>query len=69
MSYYSLLIVDKHKSLSTPAKDRVEALRIFGSQIGVHLTLESESVSAPYLLDEWEESPHWVNHTIPVFVK
>jgi hypothetical protein len=70
MAYYSLLIVDQNKTLSTPAQDRIEALAIFGKELDLKLTLEnSDGVIASYLLDEWEVGPHWVNHTIPVFVK
>jgi hypothetical protein len=64
--YYNLLIIDQHKTLSTPALDRNHALAIFGDEIGVKLTLEGDAAAA-YLLDEWEIGPHWVNPTIPVF--
>jgi hypothetical protein len=68
MTYFNLLIVDQHKTLSTPAMDRREALAIFGKELGLKLTLEnSNAVIASYLLDEWEVGPHWVNPTIPVF--
>jgi hypothetical protein len=68
MPYYSLLIVNQHKTLSTPASDRPEALAIFGKELGVKLTLEEPATAvASYLLDEWEVGPHWVNPTIPVF--
>lgn len=71
MAYYSLLIVDKQETLSgVAARDRTEALLMFGQKLGRHLTLEDDdSSAAEYLLDEWWEQPHWVNHTIPVFVK
>ena len=68
MAYYSLLIVDEQRSLSTAARDRSEALAIFGKELGLRLTLEdSNAAAAGYLLDEWESGPHWVNHHIPVF--
>lgn len=68
MPYYSLLIVDQHKTLSTPAGDRPEALAIFGKELGVKLTLEEPAGAvATYLLDEWWDRSHFVNHTIPVF--
>ena len=68
MTYYNLLIVDSHRTLSTPAKDRSDALAIFGKELNLKLTLEGHDAAAvPYLLDEWEIGPHWVNPTIPVF--
>ena len=71
MTFYSLLIVDQHKSLSTPAGDRAEALAIFGKELGVNLTLDNDGVAvADYLMDEWwQTGPHWVNPTIPVFAQ
>jgi hypothetical protein len=69
VTYYNLLIVTQNKVLSTPAEDRSEALTIFGKELDLKLSLESDDgVSVPYLLDEWEVGPHWVNPTIPVFV-
>ncbi|WOJ90817.1 hypothetical protein RZS28_05905 [Methylocapsa polymorpha] len=68
MTYYDLLIVGQHKHLSTPARDRSEALAIFGKELGLNLTLEdSDAVVAVYLLDEREACPHYVNPTIRVF--
>lgn len=68
MPYYNLLIVDKNKTLSTPAQDRSEALAIFEKALGLKLSFEnSDAVVATYLLDEWQAGPHWVNPTIPVY--
>lgn len=68
MAYYTLLVEPQHKTLSTPAADRTEALAIFGKELGVKLTLEASNTDfATYLLDEWEVGPHWVNPHIPVF--
>ena len=68
MTNYNLQLVGHHKTLSTPARDRTEALAIFGKELGLKLTLEnSHAAVASYLLDEWEVGPHWVNPTIPVF--
>jgi excisionase family DNA binding protein len=68
MTYYNLQIVGQHKTLSTPAGDRKEALAIFGKELGLKLTLENSNTAViSYLLDEWEIGPHWVNPTIPVF--
>jgi hypothetical protein len=68
VTYYNLLIVDQQRTLATPARDRSEALAIFGKELDLNLTLEGgDAVAVPYLLDEWEVGPHWVNPTIPVF--
>ena len=68
MTYYTLLIVDQHKTISTPARDRGEALAIFGKELGLKLTLEGTDMDVvSCLLDEWEVGPHWTNPTIPVF--
>lgn len=68
MTYYTLLVVDEHKTLHTPARDRNDALLIFGKELGCKLTFEEPADAvATYLLDEWEHSPHWTNPTIPVF--
>jgi len=70
MAYYSLLIVDKQETFGTVALDRAEAIAMFGRQLGREFTLaESDAGAAQYLLDEWWEHPHWVDHTIPVFTK
>jgi hypothetical protein len=69
MPYYDLLIVDQHKTLHTPARDRSDALAIFGKELNRRFTLEGgDAAAVSYLLDEWEVGPHWVNPTIPVFV-
>ncbi len=68
MPYYSLAIVNEPgRVLFTPAKDREEALAIFGKELGKRLTLDEQETVADYMLDEWHEGPHWVNPTIPVF--
>ena len=67
MPYYDLLVVKEIKTLAAAARDREDALAIFGKELGVRLTLTDQDIPAPYLLDEWHESPHWVNPTIPVF--
>ena len=67
MTYYDLRVVQGHRTLAAAAKDREEALAIFGKELGVRLTLDEQDTPAPYLLDEWFQSPHWVNPTIPVF--
>jgi hypothetical protein len=70
MPYYSLKIENTDKNLSTPAHDRADALRIFGKELGLMLSLEDSGVvSETYLMDEWwNDAPHWVNPTIPVYV-
>jgi len=68
MPNYDLLVVNEPgRILSTPAKDREEAIAVFGEEIGKRLTLDDQGITANYLLDEWHEGPHWVNPTIPVF--
>lgn len=68
MPYYNLAISNEpERVLSTPAKDREEALAIFGKELGKRLTLDEQETVADYMLDEWHEGPHWVNPTIPVF--
>ena len=67
MPYYNLLVIRDNWTLATAAKDRQEALAIFGKELGLDLTLADQDMSPPYLLDEWHESPHWINPTIPVF--
>ena len=63
------VILGENKSLFTPARDRNEALALFGRELNLKLTLDdSDTVIARYLLDEWDfPGPHWANHTIPVF--
>ncbi len=68
MPYYDLLVVDENRTLAAAARDRKDALAIFGKELGLRLTLNDQDIPASYLLDEWHESPHWVNPTIPVFV-
>ena len=68
MPYYNLAIVSEPgRIMSTPANDRLDALAIFGKELGKRLTLDSQGMTAAYLLDEWHEGPHWINPTIPVF--
>ncbi len=69
MPYYSLKNFDDGKSLSEPAIDRNDALRIFGNLLEQRLSLEdNEMAIKTYFMDEWEgEGSHWVNPTIPVY--
>jgi hypothetical protein len=61
MPFYSLLILGENKSLFTPARDRNEALALFGRELNLKLGLDdSDTVIARYLLDEWDfPGPHW----------
>lgn len=69
MPYFNLLIVDQQKTLSSAAQDRIDALTIFGKELGIKFTFEGNAANAPnYLLDEWWIGPHWVNPTIPIYV-
>ena len=69
MLFYSLLILAENKTISTPARDRNEALALFGKELNLKLSLDdSDTVIARYLLDEWDfPGPHWVNPNIPVY--
>ncbi|MFZ0694023.1 MAG: hypothetical protein WAN51_07720 [Alphaproteobacteria bacterium] len=71
MAFYSLLIVDKQETVGgIAARDRAEAVAMFGRQLGRDLTLvDDDTCVAQYRLDEWWEGPHFLNHTIPVFAK
>lgn len=68
MPYYNLAVGNEPgRILSAAAKDRSEALAIFGKELGKRLTLDDQGIVAPYLLDEWQNGPHWINPTISVF--
>jgi hypothetical protein len=67
MPNYNLLVVDVNRTLATAARNREDALAIFGKKLGLRLTLNDQDIPTSYLLDEWQESPHWVDPTIPVF--
>lgn len=67
MPNYSLQI-EPGKVLFAVAGSRGEALAELGEHLGQALTLDDQGSVAPYLLDEWNESPHWFYPTIPVFV-
>ncbi|MEX2455165.1 MAG: hypothetical protein WD470_10705 [Rhodospirillaceae bacterium] len=68
MTYYNLAVEnDPGRVLATVAEDRQGAFDMFEAVLGERLTLDDQGKPAPYLLDEWEESPHWVNPNIPVF--
>jgi hypothetical protein len=67
MPYYNLLVMKDLRILGAVASNREEALGSFGKELGIRLSLNEQDVPPPYLLDEWHESPHWVNPTIPVF--
>jgi hypothetical protein len=60
--------VDPSAALKCSARDLGEALAIFGKMLGQKLSREdSDDAVAWYLLDEWEESIHFVNYHIRVF--
>ena len=67
MPNYSLQ-VEPGKVLFAVAANRDVALVDLGRQLGQHLTFDGPMSPPPYLLDEWDESPHWFNPTVPVFV-
>jgi hypothetical protein len=67
MPYYDLQVIADRRILSTAANNREHAIAIFGEELQTSLTLEDQDIPPPYLLDEWEQSPHWFNPTIPVY--
>lgn len=66
MPYYNLTVGEK--LLSASARDRTEALLIFGQEIEKTLTLADQGGVAAHPLDEWNEGPHWVNPATPVWL-
>jgi hypothetical protein len=59
MPYYSLKIDQRQRRLRTHARDRDEALAIFGKELRLKLTLEEPmSFVAVYLLNESESDAH-----------
>ncbi|MDE3109605.1 MAG: hypothetical protein KGL02_06665 [Acidobacteriota bacterium] len=71
MAFYSLLHVGTQETTGgVVARNRTEAVAVFGRQLGLDLAVEdNDGRVADFLLDEWWEQPHWVNHTIPVYSK
>lgn len=67
MTFYALVIPGESRSLHAVARDRVEALKILGDALGREITDDDDGGVAPYLLDEWERGPHWVDATIPIY--
>ena len=65
---YDLLLVAENRMVFAVAKDRDEALALFGAELGQRLALKEQDTVAPYMMDEWDESPYWSNSTIPVYV-
>jgi hypothetical protein len=66
MPFYDLQLIGRHDIVAAPAADRHEALALFGKALGILLTFEGDG-APDFLLDEWEQSPHWIKPTIPVF--
>ena len=67
MPHYSLAIVNEPgRVLSTPAKDREEALTIFGKELGKRLTLDEKKMVADYVLDEWHEGEGCITAVITI---
>jgi hypothetical protein len=68
MRYYNLFNQDDPGPiLSKPARDRDQALALFGEKLGVRLTLSEQPVVAPYMLSESDHNVHWLKPTIPVW--
>ena len=58
---------ERFETFHTDARDLSDALSIFGTQLNEKLAISGDGIPK-YMLDEWEESPHWVNYHIPVFL-
>jgi hypothetical protein len=68
MPPYSLKIDQQQRRLRTSARDRDEALAIFGKELHLKLTLEEPtSFVAVYLLNESESDTHLLGDTTRVF--
>jgi hypothetical protein len=68
MPYYDLWIASENRQLEPQrARDRDDALEIFGRELSVRLTLEDQGVVAPYMLGESQDNIHWAKATIPVY--
>jgi hypothetical protein len=68
MPSYSLKIDQQQRRLRTSARDRDEALAIFGKELRLKLTLEEPtSFVAVYLLNESESDTHLLGDTTRVF--
>ena len=68
MPYFNLKIVDTGEILSdATAVNSFAALEVFGAKIGIKLTFDTQDRASPYLFEEWQDSPHWVNPSVPVY--
>lgn len=68
MIFYTLVSVSKG-CLFTCAATREEALAQFGKELGEQLTIKPAGHMADYMLDQWENDPHWIRAYIPVWKK
>ena len=68
MPSYSLKIDQQQRRLRTSARDRDEALAIFGKELRLKLTLEEPmAFVAVYLLNESESDTHLLGDTTRFF--
>lgn len=66
---YFALVISGVETLHTVARSRAEALDQFGRALGKRLTDSETPWPTKMLLDEFENSPHWINANIPVWEK
>ena len=71
MAIYTLHVYSPDiKTLSCTAVTRTDALSILSKELGYGVTDQTEDEDWPednMMLDEWEESPHWVAPHIPIY--
>jgi hypothetical protein len=72
MMFYALVIAGE-VALHTVARDRADALKQFAKKLGYEITEKPKGdirdLITDLMLDEWEDGPHWIHPTIPVFRK
>lgn len=66
MPYYTMKVVESGRILHAVAQSIDLALQDFGAQLEVNLTLDHSNGPFPYVMDEFTETPHWVNFRIGV---
>lgn len=70
MSCYALLVYSPDiQTMNCIAASRSEALATFSKKLGYHVTdkVDEDWQTDNMMLDEWDESPHWVSPHIPVY--
>lgn len=71
MTNYSLHVFSPDiKTLSCTAETRADALATLSKELGYAVSDRTSDQDWPednMMLDEWEESPHWIAPHIPVY--